>query len=223
MFSHWVRTGLVVAALAGLPALAGAQDKEKKVDVEFGGGGSLPLGGTAKAVSIGGSIIGGLDYNASRKVAVQLQYQYSRYDVKGNLFDVTLYDANHAMQYIDLNIIIAPRGHHENGPYLVFGGGEYYRKVSITKFQGYAGGAVCNPWLLICYPVGVPVEQILGSRSRWDLGFDVGAGMQFQVTRKAHAFLETRFHYIFGPTFNTPSGSQKATGEYLPLSVGVRF
>jgi hypothetical protein len=47
--------------------------------------------------------------------------------------------------------------------------------------------------------------------------------MQFQVTRSAHVFLESRYHYVFGPSFDTPTGSQKATGNYVPISLGVRF
>jgi opacity protein-like surface antigen len=221
MFSHWVRAGLAVAVLGGLPALAGAQDK--KVLVEFGGGGTFPLGNTGKAVSIGGNFTAGLEIYANEKVSLQLQYQYSRFDVKGNLFDVTAFDANHAMQYVDLNVVYASHGHHENGPYLAFGGGAYYRKVDITKFDGYSGGAVCNPWLFVCYPVGAPVEHVVGARSRWAFGLDVGAGMQFQVTRSAHVFLESRYHYVFGPSFDTPTGSQKATGQYVPISLGIRF
>ncbi|MFI5183026.1 MAG: outer membrane beta-barrel protein [Vicinamibacteria bacterium] len=210
-----------MAWLGALPALAGPQDK--KVTLEFGGGGTLPLGNTGKAVSIGGNVTAGLDIKANDKVSLQLQYQYSRFDVKGNLFDVTAFDANHAMQYVDLNVVYASHGRHANGPYLAFGGGAYDRKVDITKFDGYSGGAVCNPWLLVCYPVGAPVEHVVGARSRWDFGANVGVGMRFQVTRTIFVFLESRYHFVFGPSFDTPTGSQKANGQYLPLSLGFQF
>jgi opacity protein-like surface antigen len=222
MCRHWVRAAVALAVLGALPAIAGAQ--EKKVHVELGGGGTLPLGNTGKAVSFGANVTLGLEMNASEKVSFQLQYQFSRFDVKSNLFDVTAFDANHDMHYADLNVVYASHGHHENGPYLAFGGGAYYRKVAINKFEGYTGTApICNPWLLVCYPVGTPVEHVVAARSRWDLGLNVAMGMQFQVTRTVHVFLESRYHYVFGPSFDTPSGSQKATGQYLPVTIGARF
>jgi hypothetical protein len=33
-----------------------------------------------------------------------------------------------------------------------------------------------------------------------------------------------RYHYIFAPTYNIPGGgTQAADGQYLPITVGVRF
>jgi Outer membrane protein beta-barrel domain len=223
MFSHRVRIGLAMAVLVVLPVVARAQMQDKKASLDIGGGVTFPLGNTAKAVSTGGHLLAAINFYASQSVAIQFQYLYNRHDVKGNLFDVTAFDANHVMESIDMNFVIAPHGHRNNGPYLVVGGGAYYRKVDVTKFDGYAGGAVCNPWLLICYPVGVPVENVVGVRSRWDAGANVGLGVQFHVGRTTRMFLESKYNYIFGPSFDTPTGRQKATGEYVPISLGFRF
>jgi len=96
--------------------------------------------------------------------------------------------------------------------------------VEITRFEGYVGGAVCNPWLLICYPVAVPVESVLGSRHAWDWGIDVGAGLNFKTGHSSSFYIETRYHYIFGNSYDLPDGTtRKANGRYLPLTAGFRF
>ena len=52
---------------------------------------------------------------------------------------------------------------------------------------------VCDPWIYVCYPVAVPVTQIIGERSNTAFGWNLGSG----VTSSGNYFPFTfgfRFH-----------------------------
>lgn len=61
---------------------------------------------------------------------------------------------------------------------------------------------ICDPWLFICYPSLVPVDQIVGERSSWDVGMNVGGGVNFRFGDSKAFF---------------------ANAKFLPLVFGVRF
>jgi hypothetical protein len=100
---------------------------------------------------------------------------------------------------------------------MLAGVGLYRRSVALTT-SGAGFVTVCDPWWFVCDPQPAPVERVVGSRSTTDFGVNVGAGLTAGMF-----FAEIRYHYMWGPTFTTPSGSQKATGKFLPLTVGVNF
>jgi hypothetical protein len=101
--------------------------------------------------------------------------------------------------------------------YMLAGVGLYRRSVTLTT-SGTGLVTVCDPWWFVCDLQPVPAERVVGSRSTTDVGVNVGAGVTVRML-----FAEIRYHYIWGPTFSTPSGTQKATGKFLPLTVGVNF
>ena len=111
-------------------------------------------------------------------------------------------------------------------PYLITGLGVYYRPVKVTSpGVGYVPG-YCNPWYYVCWPGGwVPVENILGERSSTDVGINVGGGVNFQVGETAAIYVEARYHYIWGPEVTDPrtNTTQKANGQFFPITFGVRF
>jgi hypothetical protein len=113
--------------------------------------------------------------------------------------------------------------------------GVYHRPIKITTpAVGYAPG-YCDPWWYVCYPGGwVPVENIVGERSSTDFGMAFGGGVRF-----GPVFAELRYHYIWGPTIEgatlpqqpiagdptgtAPLAGQKANGQFLATTFGVRF
>jgi hypothetical protein len=109
--------------------------------------------------------------------------------------------------------------------YAVAGPGAYYRTIAITKYQGT--GVVCDPYWYLCGMY--PVESIVGTRSGWDFGVNVGAGVGFKLgsSDDAEFTIESRYHFVSGPDFTPPAGSQftggKANGYYVPLTFGFRF
>src|SRR5262245_30155123 len=211
---------VVLASIGG--AVAGAD--ERKFSGNVGAGGVFPTSSSGDRFKTGFNFNLGCSYIASSKVAVQVEYGYNSLGVKGRVLNATDFDANHLMYYFDLNLVLKTPSDRNVGFYGLIGGGYYYRKVEITRFAGNALVPVCDPWLYVCYTTVVPVENILGSRSSWDPGFDVGAGISFKAGESARIYVESRYHYIFGDEFRLPTGgTQKATGQYLPLTVGVRF
>jgi len=64
----------------------------------------------------------------------------------------------------------------------------------------------------------VAASSVAGTNSSTDVGVNVGAGFT-----AGKFFAEVRYHYMTGPSYSTPSGTQKATGKFFPLIVGARF
>ena len=109
-------------------------------------------------------------------------------------------------------------------PYMVTGVGIYYRPITVTTpAVGFIPG-YCNPYWYYCTPGGfVPVEEVVGERSSTDFGMDIGAGLNFGRS----FFIEARYHYIWGPEVDTTAVggdySNKANGQFLPITIGFRF
>ena len=215
--SSLIRVVMAMALLAGVPLAASAQDKP--ITWNIGGGATLPMSDSGDRFDTGFNLVAGLRFNVAETFGVQFEYGFNRLGVKGDVLDATDFDASHQMHYIDLNLVFHTKEGDGASFYVVAGGGAYYRKVEITRFVGNAVVPVCDPWLYICYTEVVPVESILGSRSSWKAGFDVGAGVAFNSL-----YLESRYHYVIGDEFTLPGGgTQKANGQYLLFTAGFRF
>ena len=77
------------------------------------------------------------------------------------------------------------------------GAGIYHRMIQLTSpAVGYT--TFCDPFWYVCYPAAVSVDNILGDRSSNDFGIDFGGGMTFG--HEAKFYVETRYHYVWGPT-----------------------
>jgi hypothetical protein len=113
-------------------------------------------------------------------------------------------------------------------PYGLMGVGVYGRPVRVTTTGIGWVPAQCDPWWYVCYSGGfVPVETIVGERNSTDFGLAFGGG----VNLGASFFAEARYHYIWGPTIEVtqvnplaaPPAPQKANGQFLATTLGVRF
>ena len=104
----------------------------------------------------------------------------------------------------------------------------YHRTVNITT-PAVGFTTVCDPWWYVCYPIAVPVDQVLGSRSSTDFGMNFGAGVSFPVGDSASFYFDVRYIYIWGPTIDvpaigsTPAQSVSANGQAIPFMFGFRF
>ena len=90
------------------------------------------------------------------------------------------------------------------GGYVLGGPGVYHRIVQLTT-PSVGLATVCDPYWYVCFPVAVPVDQIVGDRSSTDFGFDVGGGLT--LGRTAKFFVEMRYHYVWGLEITLPDGS----------------
>jgi hypothetical protein len=99
----------------------------------------------------------------------------------------------------------------------------YYRSVSLTTpdvgFTTY-----CDPYWYVCTAGIVEVDQVIGDRSSWDAGINFGGGVTFGWGENALFYVESRWHYIWGPEFLDVDGlAQNANGQYFPVTFGFRF
>lgn len=238
-----VTASLAVALLlAAVPARA--QVDEKKVNVNIGGGYTFTSGEVRNHLGDGYNFNLGLTFNVTPVVGIQAEYSFNGLGQKqlralqptppiagcppggcGNISEGPFFgDMN--MQYGDFNLVFHPKTQGAAKPYVVAGMGVYYRPVKVTTpGVGYVPG-YCDPWWYVCSPGGwVPVENIVGERSSTDFGMDFGGGVNFNLGESAAFYVEARYHYIWGPTINNPidGTSQKANGQFFPITFGVRF
>ena len=205
---------LVVLATA-VPAAA----QEKPLSLAVGGAVVGPLSASADRFSTGLGLTFGATWHINEQMGVKADYVWSTLGVQDD-WPVPRPSApiqiTPRIQFGTADFMFqAPPG--PVRLYILAGVGLYRRSVTLTT-SGTGFVTVCDPWWFVCDPQPVPVERVAGSRSTTDVGVNVGAGLTAGMF-----FAEIRYHYMWGPTFTTPSGSQKATGKFLPLTVGVNF
>jgi len=234
---HAVPLGLLALLALSSPAL-GANDQVSDAPVTFieepesraghfvfnlGGGPTFPISDANGRFDMGWGFQLGVGFNLTDRIGIQGEYSYSAFDVKEDLLAGTRFVGDHNMQYGDLNVVVDALPQSRFGLYFIGGPGMYYRKVELTRIDGTAIVPYCDPWLYICYADAVPVGTVIGSRSSTDFGLNAGLGLTYSFYGPIRVYLEARYHYIFGPEFDTPEGSQNADGQYLPVNLGLRF
>jgi hypothetical protein len=224
--------GAFLAVVVSAPP-AWAQD-EKPVQVNVGGSVVMPLSGIKEDFGTGGSFnIGVIIVPPSAPhFAIQAEYGYNHLAGQdktiptsitpgGVVTGSALIESHHNMQYIDFNGIL--RGGGTVSPYAIGGFGMYYRSVSLTTPDvGFT--TWCDPYWYVCYPTAVAIDRVIGERSSWDPGIDLGGGISFKMGDSARFYVESRWHYMWGPSFTDSAGIEhKANGQYMPITFGFRF
>ncbi|MCX6550482.1 MAG: outer membrane beta-barrel protein [Acidobacteria bacterium] len=194
------------------------QAQDRPVQVTVGGAIVAPLSGSADRFSIGAGADVGVVWKLNEQAGLKFDYMFAALGAKDIPISVMTspIDVKPRLQFGSAAFMFqAPPG--PVRVYLVGGVGIYRRSVTLTT-PATGMITVCDPWWLVCYPQPVPVDRVVGSRSTTDFGVNVGAGF----TAGAF-FVEARYHYITGPSFDTPTGRQTATGKFFPLTIGVQF
>lgn len=210
---------IATACLAVLAAAMPAAAQERPVTVAAGGAIVGPLSGGADRFSTGLGVAAGVTWHLSDQLGLTADYVWSALGVQDDWRGVVLsrpIDITPRIQFgtVDVKFQAPP------GPvrlYVVAGVGLYHRSVRLAT-TGSDDIAVCDPWWFVCNPDPVPVGSISRTRSSTDLGINVGAGLTAGMF-----FAEIRYHYMSGPSFDTPAGRQTATGKFFPLTFGVVF
>ena len=99
------RAVLVVGLVLAVGAASPAQAQEKGWSGFVGFGGSFPVSDSADNFRNGFNFMGGAAWNPAEKVALQLDYSYNRYGLKGEIFQVTDLGGSHTQQNIFLNFV----------------------------------------------------------------------------------------------------------------------
>lgn len=225
------------ALLAFMAAPAQAQYDDRPVHVNLGGGVTMPISDVADHFSTGGQFTIGvlIEPKSTPMFAFQTEYAYNGLSGKDKTIPTyaspvslvpngsALIESHHNMQYITFNGIVHPAGSMAVKPYVTGGAGYYYRAVSLTTPSvGYT--TWCDPYWYVCYPTLVSVDRIIGDRNSWDPGINIGAGLTVRMGESAMFYVETKWHYMWGPEFTDGTGAkQKANGQYFPVTFGFRF
>jgi opacity protein-like surface antigen len=225
---------LIVLAMA-VPAMA--QDPDKKVTVNFGGGYTFALSEVRNHLGDGYNFHFGVGIKLNDMLTFQPEYSFNGLGEKQVTLPagivppgqtaVTDVFGSMNVQWGAFNLVIGPKAEAGKAhPYFVVGPGVYYRKVeATTPSVGYIP-PYCDPWWGWCYPGGlVPVDKVLGSESMTSFGMNFGAGVSFPMGDSASFYIEARYHYIWGSDVTDSSGKSygKANGQFFPITGGIRF
>jgi len=219
---------LGAALLALIPGTANAQDK--KIHFHFGGGPTFIAGDLGDHFSTGWGPAVGVTFDVNERIGFQFEYAFRWFSAE-NYVDTFggIFSANHRTNQLDFNMVFNITKH-ESGVrvYAIVGPGAYHREVEITEYLG--SGIVCDPWYYICG--SYPITGVIGERGGWDFGINFGGGVGFRMGEDAEFTIETRYHFVKGPTPDTsglPPGlagsfsGKNADGHYYPLTFGFRF
>ena len=226
---------LVGACLAILVAASPARAQgDRPVHVNIGGGFTVPVSDVADRFDTGGGFNIGVIFEPTPILGLQVEYAYNGLDGKETFLPLqatpvslvtgqALIESHHNMQYFDFNAILQTPGDTLMKAYAIGGPGMYYRSVSLTTPDvGYT--TWCDPYWYVCYPTAVEIDRVVGDRSSWDPGINIGGGVTFRLSEQALFYVESRWHYMWGPEFTDANGeTQNANGQYFPVTFGFRF
>ena len=218
-------TILAVAALA-LALATPARAQYEPPRFRAGGGPILPAGATSDHFETGWQLMGGVGWKLARHEAFvfRFDYGYSRERLVGRALDAGFVNGQHQVHDLEADVEWTLT----RGPapvYLLAGPGVYLQRTEITNLSDYAPGPpICDPWLQVCAPGPVPAEDILGSRSSTNFGFNLGAGVDIPIRGRVAAFVEIRWRFVWGDVYGLPGGSERRGHfNYFPVTLGVRF
>lgn len=226
-----------IGAILAAATPAQAQYADRPVHVNIGGGFTTPVSEVSERFGTGAAFTIGLLIEPPQTPMFAFQVEYSYNGLAGQDKNIPLFatpiavvptsnaliESHHNMQFVTFNSILKPGGDQMFKPYVTGGGGMYYRSVSLTTPSvGYT--TYCDPYWYACYPTLVEVDRILGDRGGWDPGMNIGAGLTIKLGESALFYVETKWHYMWGPEFTDVEGvTQKANGQYFPVTFGFRF
>ena len=223
----WAAPAMAAAvAPAGVPPAAAPplESPLGRFGLNFGGGAALPLADGTKNYNVGWAVAVGGQFNFNARFAIQLEYLYSQYGLKSDVFNSGNVIGDHTMEDFDLNGIVTllPRSSRAN-VYLIGGPGVYFRWIMISRVDGVTAIPYCDPFLLACFTGTVPVSTVVGTRTVTSFGLNGGVGVTFTIADPTRLYIEARYHYMWGPTIDTATGSFHANAQYIPILAGIRF
>jgi hypothetical protein len=224
----------LVTVVAALPARAQSDYVDRPVHLNIGGGFTVPMSDVSDRFGTGGGFNIGMIVEPTPVFGIQFEYGYNGLGGEDVQVPISVtpiaaaltngvISSHHSMHYLNVNGLVSSGGDSLFKAYAVGGTGMYYRTVSLTSpdvgFTTY-----CDPYWYVCYPTFTEIDRVLGDRSSWDPGINVGGGVSFDVGTDAVFYVETRWHYMWGPEITDGEGViRNANGQYLPVTFGFRF
>jgi hypothetical protein len=229
-----VLCGALVVMVLGAAPLHAQTSSGQSAHFIIGGGMSTPLGDLGNRFDTGGSFTIGLTVEPDPPIGLRVEYGYFSHNGPEARIPLTvnplatpsgtaLIESTHTVHFISAGALFHGNGARRFSPYGLAGGGMYHRAVSLTTpdvgFTTY-----CDPYWYVCFAEPVEIDRVIGDRSTWDPGVNLGAGLDIRIGESAAFFVETRWHYTWGPTFTDLDGvEQRANGKYFPVTFGFKF
>jgi len=216
----WI--GVALVAMALVPGQAAAQDK--RIIAEIGMGPTVVFGPASDNLGAGFNFDLGINYKLNPKFALRVDTMVTKHDVKDEITNqLDVGDGNAWVWHLSGNGVMFHPINDRVWLHGIAGLGFYYRRVNLTN-PGTDIVTVCDPWIFVCSPLGVPSTDIVGERSSRDFGVNFGGGLDFRVGENHSAFIEFRYHYVWGPKGTDASGaSRSANTQMMPITIGIRF
>lgn len=109
---------------------------------------------------------------------------------------------------LTLNLLVnGPEVYGRVTPYIVGGGGGYYRRVELDN---YSGTDVCSPFIGFCGVYGTPANR---SRTQNTLGWDLGGGLRVRL-KPFWVIAEARYD---------AAATRYKTTSFVPIVVGISW
>jgi hypothetical protein len=226
----------ITTALLAFATSAFAQEM-RNVEFNIGTGFTVPQSDSKNSSGTGGNFQLGAVVNLTPIIGVQANYFYNRFGSKdfsanpcvpnpvtpGEICGSIPFSLRHSMHDGDFSLILSNRKAFLT-PYAILGVGVYHHVVNLTT-ASVGLGSVCDPWIYVCYPTLVPVENIIGERTSTDFGTNLGGGVLLHLGYGTYFYSEVRYIHTWGPTISNPltGASVKANGNYWPFVFGLKI
>jgi hypothetical protein len=217
---------LVLAITCGALGASRARADEPSRLYSFQLGAALvePISDTRQRFSAGFGLTFGATFRPLSLLGLRLDYMVSAFDVRSGVLPGAEVDGDQLLQSWALQLVVTPVRGPRAGFYLLGGAGLHLRDVDISDVRADGVAAVCDAWLLACFDRAADVVALRGSRHELDYGVHVGLGIDVAIDRRARAYLEARFQFIWGQDRRAPAGTiSRANSEYVPIVIGVDF
>lgn len=189
-------------------------DGSTRYSFELGGGGVLPIGGTGRSMTGGGSVAAAAGVNLNKHVALQGRGEYDQTGVPRTvLLLVNQPKGQVRAGSVTANVILRYVATDHFGAY-VTGGGGYYRRV--TRFLTPVINGTNRS------------DQLTGLYTLNTYGGDAGLGFEWKpsVFSNMKIFAEARLNYLCGQTPTTTAGGytlNSHNAQFVPALIGVRW
>ncbi|HSP89939.1 MAG TPA: outer membrane beta-barrel protein [Vicinamibacterales bacterium] len=219
--------GLFLVSLIVMSSPSAASDRPFSFSI--GGGIATPVGGAGESLGSGGQVTIGVGVKVQPKFTLFGEYNFSslgqkRLDIpQPQVDDPATFSGSGWYQYGGGGVTFTPWQSGKSSVYVLGGAGVYYRSVYVTT-PSTGLVTICRPDWFICFPTPVTVDTVVASRSTTDPGVSIGGGYTYRLSDLASFFVEARYHYVWGPDVNNPSGgTTSASAQYFPITFGFRF
>lgn len=190
---------------------------------DIGGGATFPSLSAAPRFEVGENATIGAGANLTQSIAVLAEYLFSSLPAETKLLGADL-NGRQYLHTLGVSGMLSVGRNRGFSGYLIGGPAAYYRTITISQYAGTAVAPYCDPYFFYCYSVAVPVSNVLGTHDEWDFGLEGGLGIQYGFGEsEPHVFIEGRYHYVFGHSYETQNGSVSSSAGFIPLDLGVRW